>query len=240
MIQLIGLAVSIGLADSLNPTSVGPALVFATRDHAPRRVLEFTAGFAGIFFLGGAILTIGPGQALLAVVPHPGATVKYIVETIVGVALLIAGILLLRYRERLRNRQSTSDSSRRLRSPLVLGVTIAAVELPTALPYFAVMLAIIAAGLRPVSELLVLAIYCACFVLPLLLIAATLVLAGDRADALLQRSRVFLNRHWPVLLGWLALLAGTIVAVLGVTGLASGVPGAVGHVSGRVHHAISP
>lgn len=238
MVQLIGLAVSLGLADSLNPTTIGPALVLASRDRARRSLLEFTAGFAGIFFLGGAVFTVGPGQALLALVPHPGPTVKYIAETVVGVVMLVAGVILLRNRERLRNRETSSASSRRLGSPMVLGVTIATVELPTDLPYLAVMVAIIAAELHPVSELILLAIYCVCFLLPLLVIAAALALAGDRADALLQRSRVFMNRHGPVVLGCLALAAGVIATVLGVTGLTSRVPGGVGHVSRHLRRAI--
>lgn len=239
MVQLIGLVVSLGLADSLNPTSVGPALVLASRDRARRSVLRFAAGFGGIFFLGGAVFTVGPGQALLALIPHPGPKVEYIAELVVGVAMLAAGILLLRHRDRLRDRETASESPRRLGSPMVLGATIAAVELPTDVPYLAAMLAIIAAGLHPVSELILLAIYCVCFLLPLLVIAVALTLAGNRAAAPLQRARFFMNRHWPVLLGCLALVAGVIVTVLGVTGLTSGVAGGVGHVSRRLRRVIT-
>ena len=44
MLQLIGVAVSIGLADSLNPSTIGPALYLATLEHGLGQVLRFTAG----------------------------------------------------------------------------------------------------------------------------------------------------------------------------------------------------
>jgi cytochrome c biogenesis protein CcdA len=235
MLSLIGLVVSIGLADSLNPSTVGPAL-YLSSGHNPRAaVLRFTAGVAVVFFVGGAVLTIGPGQALLALVPHPGPTVRYIAETVVGVAMLIGSAFLWRNRRRLGNREK-SESTPRRRSPGWLGVTIAAVELPTAFPYFAAIAAIVAGGVNVFEELFLLGIYNACFVLPLLGIALTLTFAGDRAHQLLERVRAYLHTHWPILLAVVALVAGAFVTALGVTGLASSAHGAVGRYSRRLHH----
>ncbi len=61
-----------------------------------------------------------------------------------------------------------------------------------------------------------------CFVLPLLGILATLTFGGDHADRLLAIGRGFLERHWPIVLAVLALLAGVFVVLLGVSGLAGG------------------
>jgi hypothetical protein len=49
---------------------------------------------------------------------------------------------------------------------------------------------------------------------------ATLTFAGPQAERLLAVGRGFLQRHWPVLLAWLALAAGLFVVVLGATGVA--------------------
>jgi cytochrome c biogenesis protein CcdA len=238
MLRLIGLAVSIGLADALNPSTVAPALYLAAGERPRRSVLEFTAGVAVVFFLGGAVLTLGPGQALLALVPHPGPTVRYIAETVAGVAMLIAGVLLARNRRRLGRREGGA-SPRRRASPIVLGLSLGALEFPTAFPYFAVIVAIIAAGLDPGSELFLVALYNLCFLLPLLAIVLVLTLAPERAEELLDRARGYFRRHWPVLLAVLALLAGAFVTALGVTGLISGVHGRLGEVSRRVRHVIS-
>jgi len=121
----------------------------------------------------------------------------------------------------------------------MLGLTIGVVELPTAFPYFAAILAIVAAGLNVGSELFLVALYNLCFVLPLLGMALVVAVAGDRATYVLERTREYLHRHWPVLVAGLALVAGVFVTVLGVTGLASGAHGRVGKISRRVRHVIS-
>ena len=41
MLRLIGVVVSIGLADSLNPTTIAPALYLASGEHARARVTEY-------------------------------------------------------------------------------------------------------------------------------------------------------------------------------------------------------
>jgi hypothetical protein len=42
MLRLIGLVISIGLADSVNPTTVGPALYLASGERGRHRVAVFT------------------------------------------------------------------------------------------------------------------------------------------------------------------------------------------------------
>ncbi|HEX4008779.1 MAG TPA: GAP family protein [Solirubrobacteraceae bacterium] len=238
MLRLIGLVASIGLADSLNPSTVAPALYLATGERPRRAVLQFTAAVAGIFFAGGVVLTVGPGQALLALIPHPGPTVRYIAETVAGVTMLVGAALLWRNRERL-GAKASSDEPPKQRSAVLLGLTIGGVELPTAFPYFAAIIAVVASGVDVVHELILIAIYNLCFVLPLLAIAMVLTVAGDRATDVLVRVRAYLRAHWPMLLAVLALIAGLFVTALGVTGLTSGVHGRVGGVSRRVRRIIS-
>ena len=57
MLRLIGIVISIGLADSLNPTTIGPALYVATGERARERVAEFTLAVFAVYFLGGAAIT---------------------------------------------------------------------------------------------------------------------------------------------------------------------------------------
>ncbi|HEY2771087.1 MAG TPA: GAP family protein [Solirubrobacteraceae bacterium] len=218
MFRLLGLVLSIGLADSLNPTTIAPALYLAATDHPKARVGQFTAGVFVVYFLGGALIAFGPGELLLALVPKPSHTTRYVLELIAGAAMLVAAALLWRNRARLSTRKAPEPSTEG-RSSAILGATITAVELPTAFPYFAVIAALVGSGLGPVHQLILLALFNVCFVLPLLGILATLWWAGDRATEVLGRWRAFLQRHWPVLLSGVALVAGLIVIGLGVTGL---------------------
>jgi cytochrome c biogenesis protein CcdA len=238
MLRLAGLVISIALADSLNPSTVGPALYLAAAEHPRREVLRFTGTVAAVFLAGGLVLTIGPGQLLLALIPHPGATVRYVAETVAGVAMIIASVVLWVQRERLGHRHRNASTPEH-RSAALLGLTVAAIELPTAFPYFAAIAAIVAAGLNVVQEVVLVAIYNLCFISPLLAIVIVLSVAGDRAERVLTAVRDYLHAHWPVILAALALFAGLFTTALGVTGLTSGVSGRVGRVSRRLRRVIS-
>jgi cytochrome c biogenesis protein CcdA len=239
MLRLIGLVVSIGLADSLNPTTIAPALYLATGEDPGRRVVEFTVGVFAVYLLGGALIALGPGQLLLSLVPRPDAEDRQVIEIIVGAAMILAGALLWRHRQRLARRE-IPDISTEGRSSAILGATITAIELPTAFPYFAAIAAIVGSGAGPARQLTLLLIFNVCFVAPLIGIVLTLWLAGDRAAPLLQRARDFLQRRWPVLLSGLLMLAGLFIVLLGATAFAGRGHGRVGRFFRRVHHLIGP
>ncbi len=235
MIRLIGVAISIGLADSLNPSTIAPALFLASGDHARRKVTEFTVGVFLVYLAGGTIIALGPGQLVRSLLPHPHHRVAYILELVVGAAMIVLGLMLMRNREKLTRRRLPQPTAEG-KSSAWLGATITAVELPTAFPYFAVVAAVVGSGLGPVRQFLLLVIFNVCFVLPLIGIVLTLAFAGEHAEQLLTRGRDFLQQHWPALLAGLALTAGAIVAALGATGLAGGSPGDLGELARRLHH----
>lgn len=238
MLRLIGIVLSIGLADSMNPGTIAPGLYLAMGKQPRSALGQFTFGVLAVNLLGGAAIALGPGSALLALVPRPDATARYIAETVAGVVMLIAAVLVWRRRESLSRRQLPAPRSRR-RSALLLGITITAVELPTAFPYFAAIAAIVGSGFDPVRELILLGIYNLAFVLPLILMIVILMVAPERAAPILVAARDFLQRRWPALLAGLALVAGLFVTTLGLTGLASSQPGTVGTLSRKLRHVIS-
>ena len=82
MIRLLGLAISIGIADSVNPTTIAPALYLASGRHPRRQVAEFTLAVFGVYLVGGLVIALGPGQLLLSVVPRPGRHLGYLLETL--------------------------------------------------------------------------------------------------------------------------------------------------------------
>jgi cytochrome c biogenesis protein CcdA len=239
MLRLIGVVVSIGLADSLNPTTIAPALYLATGNGARERVTEFTLAVFLVYFVGGVAIALGPGQLLLALVPKPSRDTKHLLECIAGAAMLVAAVLLWLHRDRLSERKLPGVDPEG-KSSAILGATITAVELPTAFPYFAAIAAIVGSGLDPAKQVLLLVLFNVCFVLPLLAIVATLWFAGEQAGRYLAAGRNFLQSHWPVLLSGIALVAGLFVLALGATGFAGNNRTSFGRFMHRVRSAIHP
>ncbi|MBV9819332.1 MAG: GAP family protein [Solirubrobacterales bacterium] len=221
MLRLAGIMISIGFADSLNPTTIAPALYLATGSRDSRRqVAQFTLAVFAVYLLGGLVIALGPGQLLLALLPHPGRHLSYLLEIVAGVALLTGSAFLWGYRRNLADRpppEVTADG----RSSALLGATITAVELPTAFPYFAAIAAVVGSDFDVARQVILLLLFNVCFVAPLLAIIVTLAWAGPDAASVLSRGREFLDRRWPVVLAVLGLAAGVIVTFLGTTGLAS-------------------
>jgi cytochrome c biogenesis protein CcdA len=238
MLPLLGLVISIGLADSLNPSTIGPGLFLAADRGAAGRVLAFTGATFAVFLAGGLLLVLGPGHAILALLPHPNATTRYVLETLAGVALLVSVPILWRRRHRPRK---PAEEGRSLagRSPAIMGATISIVELPTAFPYFAVVAAIVGSGVGLGKQLLLLVVYNLCFIAPLLAIVLAVHVAGDAAVERLRHLRELLRDHWPAIAAVVALVAGVFVTVLGVTGLTGRQSGGVGHVSRQVRSLIT-
>jgi cytochrome c biogenesis protein CcdA len=241
MLRLIGVVISIGLADSLNPTTIAPALYLAAgeRHQARTQVTEFTLGVFVVYLLGGLAIALGPGQLLLALVPKPDAEDRHVIEIIVGAAMLAAALVLWRTRERLGRRQMPEPQPGG-KSSAILGATITAVELPTAFPYFAAIAAIVGSGLDPARQVVLLVLFNVCFVLPLIGIVATLAFAGDRAERMLAIGRSFLQRNWPLVLSGLLFVAGLFVLLLGVTGLVSHGHGRIGRLIRHLRRILHP
>jgi cytochrome c biogenesis protein CcdA len=217
MLRLIGIVISVGLADSLNPSTLAPALYLASGPEPRKAVSQFTLGVFGVYLVGGIAVAAGPGQLVLALVPSPSLPTRHVLEVIAGVVLIAVGLLLWVHRARLAEKQLPSFNADG-RGAFLLGVTIMVIELPTAFPYFGVLAAIVGSGFGIVRQLLLIALFNVCFVAPLLGILAILTFAGDHAQQVLGRARDFLQHHWPILLAVVAVIGGAITIALGATG----------------------
>ena len=239
VLRLIGIVVSIGLADSLNPSTVAPGLYLATGQHPRAQVAKFTLGVFLAYIVGGLAIAFGPGQLLLSLIPHPKHHVAHAIEVVAGAAMIIGSIYLWRNRHRLASREMP-DFQRKGKSSLLLGATITVVELPTAFPYFAVIATVVGADLDPARTAFLLLLFNLCFILPLLGIFLVLTFAGASATGVLRSIREFLQRRWPVLVSALGLIAGVFVVLLGVTGFGSGLHGSLGRFSRHIRHVLKP
>src|SRR4051794_9526471 len=88
-----GLVATIGFADSINPTTVAPSMALAIQEDGARRAAAFAGGVLLVSLLGGAVMVAGPGEAIMAALPHPGAALKQVGELALGLILLVLAVL---------------------------------------------------------------------------------------------------------------------------------------------------
>jgi cytochrome c biogenesis protein CcdA len=218
VIALIALVVSIGAADALNPSTLAPALFFAVGPHGRRDVAGFALGVFAVSFAGGLALTFGPGQALLKLVSKPSPHTVHVIELVAGGAALPAAALLWHARAHVAARLARTRQVSG-RSAWLLGASIMAVELPTAVPYFAAIAAIAGSGHRNTTEIFLLLLYNAAFIAPLVVLLAVLTLAGARGAHIAARARLQLDVWAPRIAPAALVVASVVLIALGVIGL---------------------
>lgn len=221
MLRTLALVTSLALADSVNPSTVIPGVYLATHNRRPGPLLSFTAGVFAMTFAGGLALLLGPGQLALDALPHPDATAKHLLElSFGGVALIAATFLWLRRDRPLQS--GARNLARRHKALFILGAGIMAVELPTALPYFAA-IAVILGGIDDLAARVVaLGVFNFLFVLPLLAIAAVRSATGERTDRFLSRADAWLRARANLLMSILVGAGGVALLIAGTVGLAFG------------------
>jgi cytochrome c biogenesis protein CcdA len=218
VLALIALVVSIGLADALNPSTLAPALFYAVGPHGRRDVAGFTLGIFAVSLAGGLALSFGPGQALLTRVSKPSPHTVHLIELIAGAAALPVAALLWHVRARVAARLARSNQ-RSSRSALLLGAGIMAVELPTAVPYFAAIAAVVESGRSDSTQIILLLLYNAAFVAPLVLLFMILTLSGARGAQIAARARLQLDVWAPRIAPAALVVASVVLVTLGVVGL---------------------
>lgn len=222
MLALVLLVASVGLADSANPSTLAPALVLVAQPRGARSLTLFTLGVFGVSLAGGLVLLIGPGQLILSALPHPDAHTKAVVEVAGGALLLLLAAVTWLGRERLAARLAESredNPDRAERGALALGAGIMAVELPTALPYFAAIAAILASKFSLAAQIFLVVLYNVAFVAPLLALILVRKVAGQKASARIERAGAWLHRNGPAAIAVLLALIGVVVAIVGLSHL---------------------
>jgi hypothetical protein len=218
MKELVILVSSVAIVDSLNPSTVGPAVYLATRKHAVRGTLGFTLAVFAVNVVAGLVLTLGPGQAILAAVPHPGPHTKHVIEVCVGGAALVIACVLWPMRHRIAHgvtgKTNLSDGS-----SLALGAGIALAELPTAFPYFVVIAAIVGSDSSVSTQAALVVLFNLIVIIPLLAIVVISIYPGRYGRNILDLLRVKLDQWAPTLIPLILLILGVALLALGGVGL---------------------
>jgi cytochrome c biogenesis protein CcdA len=217
VLSALAIVVSIALADAINPATVAPALYLATTERPLRRLVAFMGAFFAVNVAGGVLIVLGPGQLLLSLTPHISADARHGIELGAGIALLVTAFLVASSTspEQPEPRRAPGSPGR----AAALGATIAALELPTALPYFAAIAVIVGADLSLADQVLLITVFNLVFVSPVLVMIGLLAGAGDRNTDRLRRLGDLLRLQWRRAFACLAAAAGLVLAGFGLIGL---------------------
>lgn len=214
------LVAGIGLADSLNPSTVGPGVYLAIAPAGLRRLLAFTAGVFTAYTVGGVLLLLGPGQLVLDALPHPTRHFKHILSVAGGLVLVAVAVVMWLARHRLANRQPPGlKGGGGAGSTFAAGFMLMVAELPTAFPLFAAAAAILSSGASLAVQIAMLSLFNVLFVAPLIAMAIVLATMPGARGAILQPAADWLAKHWPIVFAALAFLVGVVLAAWGAKGL---------------------
>jgi cytochrome c biogenesis protein CcdA len=217
MLGLTLLVVSIAVADSVNPSTIVPALWLASAPGA-RGVVSYALGVFTVYLAGGLVLVFGPGPSLIAELHHVRGPVEHALQAGGGILALGFAIAVWRSRRDEGAPARTRRSYTRV-SAFALGAGIMALELPTAFMYFGAISAILAARVAAPAEISLLITYNALFAGPLLAFLAARRLAGSHGDEWIASADATLRRVGHLALAGVASAAGTTLLAIGLGGL---------------------
>lgn len=205
---------SVALADSVNPSTVVPALYLAGTPRG-RGLATYTVGVFLVYLAGGIALVLGPGPSLIAALHGVGPRFEHAAEVLTGLVALAFAIVVW------RSRVGGEEPKRRLfdspASAFALGAGISAIELPTAFLYFGVVTAILNSSPGTGTEIALVVAYNALFVLPLVAIIALRTRIRRRLAAVMAWT-------WSsgrLLLAGITALVGAGLLAVGASGLIS-------------------
>jgi cytochrome c biogenesis protein CcdA len=217
MLGLTLVVASIALADSINPSTLIPALWLAST-RSESRLASYTVGVFAVYLTGGIVLLLGPGPSVISFLHHLRGPVEHGAEAVGGLLALSLAFVLWRSRHAAEDQPRVRRCETRA-SAFALGAGIMAVELPSAFLYFGAISAVLAAHRALPVKISLLIAYNALFVAPLIVLMAASRLAGDRTDRWIASAGGRLRYLGQLALTGVAGVAGAALLTLGLGGL---------------------
>jgi len=204
-LTVLGLAV----VDAINPSALAMTLILLTHPQAIPRVLTYIGGILATYLVLGIVLMLGFGAALRTLgtaLDHPFVLA---VQGLLGLGML--GYAVFAPAPTADRAPRESDRAG-LIGMFLLGATVTAVELVTALPYFGAIAVMTAARLDIARWLPLLLVYNAIFIAPPLALLALHALLGRRLGPRYAHWRVRLERGARESVLWIVALVGFALA----------------------------
>jgi cytochrome c biogenesis protein CcdA len=209
---------SLALADAINPVTILVAAYLASRRNPRPRLAGFVLGVFIVYFLGGLVLLLGPGELLHVTLRSRNNRGVQIASVVLGVCAIVAAAVLW-IRRSTWGRVRLPERALQPGSALMLGAVVTALDLPTAFPYFAAIGVTASSNASVPGQLLLLVLFNALYVLPLALILVAHLLLGARFEPWAVRFRLAVDRlAVPVVVG-LTLVVGVALVASGANGL---------------------
>ncbi|HSX61010.1 MAG TPA: GAP family protein [Tahibacter sp.] len=198
------------VVDAINPSALAVTLVLLTQARAVPHVIAYVAGILATYLALGIALMLGFGAALRglgAALDHPAVLA---LQAALGLGLLLYAIAA----------PTPSDAPREARDTgragaigmFMLGATVTATELVTALPYFAAIAVMTSAKLAAAQWLPLLLAYNAIFIAPPLALLGLHLLFGKRLGPRYAHWRDVLARGARETVLWILALVGFALA----------------------------
>jgi cytochrome c biogenesis protein CcdA len=176
LLSLVALAV----VDSINPSAIVVTLFLLSRERVSAQVVVYVAAIFLTYLTLGALMMSGIEAVLPSLSAAGSGRFGLVVQGLIGLAMLLYAI---RAPTRATLPPRVEPSATTFAALALLGVTVTAMELPTAVPYFGAIALLTTAGLPMARWLPLLVLYNAIFVLPPILLLLGHLAFGRRLEA---------------------------------------------------------
>jgi Sap, sulfolipid-1-addressing protein len=212
---------ALAVLDSVNPSAIAVTLyllsIATSRAHV--KVAVYISTIFVTYFALGVMMVLGIDALVPSLGDVLGSRTGLVIQSLIGLALLVYGLTASTAR---RSSQAVARPSAGTYAALAaLGVSVTAMELPTAIPYFAAVALITEAKLPIQAWAPLLGMYNVIFVLPPIALLAGHVVFGKRLAETYATLRQRLQERAQETMLWVAGLVGGALFVTGMIELAA-------------------
>lgn len=188
MTALVLFLVAMGLLDSLNPFSIGLQIALLPLTKKAHHSLFFILGTFVTYFCGGLLIYFGVNVVITQIINDIDFTKSpYIyIELILGIALLALAIKKSIQKGEEKSYKKSELSVKPI-SLFLLGAGGTIFDLPTAIPYLAVLGKMAAMNISIITVILLLIAYCLIYLLPMISIYFAYILLKQKAEIVLMK-----------------------------------------------------
>jgi cytochrome c biogenesis protein CcdA len=205
IITLIGF----GIADALNPFSIGAMIYLLATDRPIARGLVFIMGTLFVYFPGGFALMTGWAAVINMLLPIITPWLPAVLHFVLGLICCVAAIYFFRRKRKEGKQTDPKPHSLSLTATFIFAIASTLSDLPTAIPYFAAVNIITGLGHTLFFQLCLLMLYNLVYVSPLILVLVIAMFTGAKAQPALKKVRTSID--WclvhllPPTIGWLGI-----------------------------------
>ena len=213
MIAFIVFIIVMGLLDSLNPFSIGFQIILLPLAKKKYHMIWYIGGIFITYFIGGMIIFTGIDIVLkklfsninFSQMPFP------LIGLLLGILLLI--YVIMKISNHNSSKKNTTEFSVHPRALFLIGSIGTLFDLPTAIPYFAILAKATQMNLTILQLLPILIMYCIIYISPMLIIQLLYSLFKEKIIPLLDKIKNWFDKLSNILLIIFSILiAGFLIA----------------------------